>query len=137
MQLVPENSHWPRLLVFPLLLVAASGLIFVRFQPSLAYKLAYCPLRDTTGIPCLTCGGTHSVVELVQGRWLEALSANPLVALGTVIFLIWSVYALMATMVPVLRRSPALGNKEKRAVKLMTTLFLLGTWAWEIWQFRF
>lgn len=136
LQLSAENSPWPRLLVFPLLTVAVAGLFVARLQPDLAYRAAYCPLRDTTGIPCLTCGGTHSIVALMQGQVLEALAANPLVALGTVLFLFWAVYALASTFFPAIRRSLLLLPHEKRAARILTTLFLLATWAWEFWQFR-
>lgn len=107
-----------------------------RLQPDLAYRLAYCPLRDTTGIPCLTCGGTHSIVALMHGHLPEAVAANPLVALGTIIFLVWAVYALAATFFPSIRRSLVFLTHEKRAVRIVTTLFLIATWAWQFWQFR-
>lgn len=136
MKLIPENSPWPRLLVFPLLSVTLAVLALARLQPELAYRLAYCPLRDTTGVPCLTCGGTHSIVALVQGHVIESLAANPLVALGTIFFMIWSLYALLATMMPQLRRSLVIPSHEKRAIRIGTTLFLLATWAWEFWRFR-
>ena len=113
-----------------------AGLALARLNPELTYHLASCPLRDTTGVPCLTCGGTHSIVALMQGHWWEALAANPLVALGTPAFLFWSVYALWATFQPVLRRSLLLKPQEKRAARILVTLFLLATWAWEFWQFR-
>jgi Protein of unknown function (DUF2752) len=136
LNLVPEKRPWPRLLVFPLLSLAVVALGLARLFPDLIYRLAHCPLRDTTGIPCLTCGGTHSLVALTNGRWAEALAANPLVALGTVCFLLWSGYALVSTVVPGLRRSLEFPAHEKRAVRIVAALFLLGTWAWEFWQFR-
>jgi len=86
LKLVPENSPWPRLLGFPLFAVVIYGMGMARFYPDLVYRLAYCPLRETTGIPCLTCGGTHSIVALMEGHFLESLLANTLVFLGTWIF---------------------------------------------------
>lgn len=41
-----------------------------------------CPLKQLTGWPCLTCGGTRAFVAAVAGRWVEALGWNPLVGLG-------------------------------------------------------
>jgi hypothetical protein len=136
LKLVPENSPWPRLLVFPLMTVVGAGLLLARLRPDLAYRLAYCPLRDTTGIPCLTCGGTHSIVSVMQGHWLEALGANPLVFVGTICFVLWSIFSIIATLIPRWRRSLSLLAHEKRAVRMMTALFLVATWAWEFWQFR-
>ncbi len=135
MNLVSENSPWPRLLVFPLLMVAGAVLSVAMLRPDLAYKWAYCPLRDTTGIPCLTCGGTHSIVALMQGHWIEAMAANPLVAVGTVLFVLWSGYAVVATIYPAIRRSLKLLAYEKRAARIAATLLILATWAWEFKQF--
>ena len=116
--------------------VVVAGLLLARLRPDLAYRLAYCPLRDTTGIPCLTCGGTHSIVSLMQGHLLEALGANPLVFVGTICFVLWSIFSIIATLIPRWRRSLSLLAHEKRAVRMMTALFLVATWAWEFWQFR-
>ena len=122
--------------MFPLLTVAVAGLSLARLNPDLAFRLAYCPLRDTTGIPCLTCGGTHSIVSLMQGRLLDAVAANPLVAVGIISFWFWAAYALLATFIPKLRRSLKFSAPEKRAIRFLTTLFILATWAWEFWRFR-
>lgn len=43
-----------------------------------------CPLKQLSGWPCLTCGGTRAFVAAVAGRWVEALGWNPLVGLGGV-----------------------------------------------------
>ena len=44
MNLVPEKSPLPRLLVFPFGLIALLGLALVRLQPDLALRLAHCPV---------------------------------------------------------------------------------------------
>jgi len=53
-----------------------------------------CPFKWMTGLPCLTCGGTRAVLALVDGRLLESLSFNPVVAAGTLVAAPYSVYAL-------------------------------------------
>ncbi|HEU5182573.1 MAG TPA: DUF2752 domain-containing protein [Candidatus Polarisedimenticolia bacterium] len=40
----------------------------------------FCPFRQITGWPCPTCGSTRALAALTQGRLIEALSFNPLVA---------------------------------------------------------
>ena len=135
MKLVSEKSVWPRLLVFPLLGISASVFALVWLSPQLAYKFAYCPLRQTTGLPCLTCGGTHSIVALSQGHWTEALAANPLVAGGIFIFCVWALYALAATFASGLRRSVEMSPSEKRTARILAVLIIVSTWIWEIWQF--
>ncbi|WP_433617654.1 DUF2752 domain-containing protein [Dactylosporangium sp. CA-139114] len=39
-----------------------------------------CPLRWATGVPCPACGLTTAAVELVHGRVLASLGANPALA---------------------------------------------------------
>ncbi len=125
---------WPRLLVIPLLLVVLGTLMMVRLAPDLVFRLAHCPLRDLTGIPCPTCGGTHCLVSLMQGHFLESLVANPLIFVGTLVFLLWALYALTATAVPQFRRSLSLSTREKRAARWGTALVLVATWIWEFRQ---
>ena len=136
MKLTPEKGPWPRLLVFPLLVIAFLGLGLARMNPDLTYRLAHCPLRDTTGLPCLTCGGTHSIVAFMRGDFSEALMANPLVPLGTIALLIWTLYAFLATVLPRFRWSLELQENEKRATKFLVALVLIGNWIYLIWQFR-
>ncbi len=130
MNLTPEKGPWPRLLAFPLLSVLVGGLSLARLRPDLAYRLAHCPLRDATGIPCLTCGGTHAVVSMMQGNLKASLAANPLVFTGILVFLIWALYAVVATIFPRFRYSLELRPHEKRATRILAALVLLGTWFW-------
>ena len=132
MRLVPEKSSLPRLLVFPFGLLAVAGLVLLRFQSDLVLRLAHCPLREITGLPCPTCGGTHAAVDLVQGRWMEALRANPLVVFGFVLFGLWLAGGLLATVLPQLRRDIQWTTAEKRTARILAVLLLVATWVWEI-----
>lgn len=132
MKLVPENSPLPRLLALPLLLLFAGGLLALRLFPNLVLGLAHCPLRDMTGVPCPTCGGTHSAASLAAGRWLAALQANPVVAAGLVGFAVWAAYCLAATAVPGWRRSLRLTSGEKRAARITAALLLLLGWIYQV-----
>ena len=132
MRLVPEKSPLPRLLVFPFGLLAGLGLAGLRFAPDLVLRLARCPLRDMTGLPCPTCGGTGAAAAAAQGRWTEALAANPLVGAGLVVFGIWLAAGVLATAVPGLRRDLALTPGEKRTARMLAVLVVLATWLWEI-----
>jgi len=128
MRLVPEKSSLPRLLVFPFGLVALLGLTLVRFRTELVMRLAHCPLRDLTGVPCPTCGGTHAAVALAEGRWADAVAANPLVALGLVIFALWLLIGLLATVIPGLRRHLALTDREKKTARILAVVLLVAGW---------
>ena len=134
MRLVPENSSIPRLLVFPFLALAGFGFFWLRRSPDLVLHLSHCPLKDRTGLPCPTCGGTHAAAALAAGDLPTALAANPLVTLFGVGFLIWVIWALSATVAPPLRRSLHVTSGEKRAARILAALLLLLAWAWQIFS---
>jgi hypothetical protein len=132
MRLVPEHSPLPRLLVFPFGILAVGGLILAWTRPALLLGMAHCPLRDLTGIPCPTCGGTHAALALAHGRFATAFTANPLVAVGLVLLGLWLLWGVLATLVPPLRRQMTLSAREKRTARILAVLLLGATWIWEI-----
>jgi len=134
MRLVPEKSPLPRLLVFPFGILAVFGLSLVRFKPDLVLRLAHCPLRDMTGVPCPTCGGTHAAMALANGRVMESFAANPLVAFGLIVFGIWLSSGLTMTAAPGLRRDLIFTASEKRTARLLAVLLILAAWVWEIFR---
>lgn len=132
MRLEPETSPLPRLLAFPFGLLAVLGLAAVWFKPGLVLRLAHCPLRDLTGMPCPTCGGTHATLALAEGRWGDAIAANPLVTVGLVLFGIWLMIGLLATVAPGLRRRIVWSAREKKTARFLAVFLFLATWIWEI-----
>jgi len=127
-RLVPETSSLARWLVLPFLLTALAGLLAVRRAPDLVLAAASCPLRDLTGLPCPTCGGTHGAVALAAGRLGGAFAANPLVPLGAAAVALWAVWALLAAAVPALRVRLRLGPRETRAARLLAALLIVLLW---------
>lgn len=136
MRLAPETSPLPRLLVFPFGILAVLGLTLVRFKPDLVLRLAHCPLRDLTGLPCPTCGGTHAAVALSHGRWAEAFTANPLVVGSLLVFGAWLAAGMAATVAPGLRRDLVLTDREKKTARILTVFLVLFAWIWEIKLFN-
>ena len=61
------------LLLWPLAVAAAAGGALLILHANPIGLLVGCPLRVWTGLPCPTCGGTHAVRELLDGRLLGAL----------------------------------------------------------------
>lgn len=54
-------------------------LITARFIPLARWMPWWgCPLRETTGLPCLSCGMTRSFDWFMRGRLLDSFSINPL-----------------------------------------------------------
>ncbi len=112
--------------------MALLGLALVRFQPDLVLRLAHCPLRDMTGVPCPTCGGTHAAVALAEGRWADALAANPLVAVSLVVFGLWLLAGVIATMVPALRLDLVLTDREKKTARILAVVLLVASWLFQL-----
>lgn len=48
-----------------------------------------CLFRATTGLPCLTCGATRALAELVTGDVRGALAMNPLATVGAFALVPW------------------------------------------------
>lgn len=130
--LVPERSPFPRLLAFPLLMMAAMFTTLARVDADLLLRSAHCALRDGLGVPCPTCGGTLAAIRLAEGRPLAALAANPLVALVAVAGLLWCLYAVAATFRPGWRRSLQLGRGGVVGLRWAAAAALAGAWAYEI-----
>nr|MEE4267918.1 DUF2752 domain-containing protein [Candidatus Krumholzibacteria bacterium] len=131
---MPERSPVARLVALPILLFLIGGLIASRLYPQLVFGLSHCPLRDITGVPCPTCGGTHSAASLAAGRWLDAFLANPVVAVGLVVFGVWAVYCAAATVIPGLRRGLHLTSGEKKAARILAAVLFVGAWVWQIFR---
>jgi len=63
-------------LIFGTLFPISFALLLVWLK--LTLPLPGCWFRRITGLPCLTCGGTHSLRALMNMNWLQALHWNPL-----------------------------------------------------------
>jgi hypothetical protein len=62
----------------------------------LALGLAWpsCPFLAVTGYPCLTCGATRCTIALAHGKFLSALSWNPLAFVALCGLIVFNLYAL-------------------------------------------
>jgi hypothetical protein len=57
-----------------------------------------CMFRNVTGIPCPSCGTTHSVISIINGHFMDAAAENPLgflVALMLILFPGWIIFDLI------------------------------------------
>jgi Protein of unknown function (DUF2752) len=55
-------------------------------------ELTVCLVKNTTGLPCPSCGSTRAVVALLQGDWYGAIQWNPLGVLIALILLVAPVW---------------------------------------------
>ncbi len=51
---------------------------FTWLNHHLGTQYTICPLKNLSGIPCPGCGGTRAALALAGGRFVQALSFNPL-----------------------------------------------------------
>jgi len=129
---VPERHPLPRLLVFPLLILAGAGLALARFWPHQLLQVTSCPLRELTSIPCPTCGSTAAATSLAAGDPLRALALNPLMVLSGGVLAVWSLHAMAATLVPAWRFSLEVGPREKKAASYLAAILILANWVYLI-----
>jgi hypothetical protein len=86
----------PALIPPAITVIAVLGMLGVaRIYDSLPLQAPGCSLRMTTGIPCLACGGTRSMMALAHGDFQEALSFNPLIFLGVISAALWLAITLI------------------------------------------
>lgn len=78
-----------------------------------ALGVPMCFFKATTGLPCLTCGGTRALVHLARLDVVGAVAMNPLVALSLMALVPWAIAdavlavrgrSLVLEMGPVLRQ---------------------------------
>ena len=100
--------------------------------PDFVLGVAHCPLRESSGFPCPTCGGTLTATHLASGNWDQAVRANPLVALLALGYVPVAAAALAATIVPRWRRSLSLTPSEKKTARWLAVLLVVLNWAWLI-----
>ena len=81
-RLPPDRSRTLLWLIAGLILVVAGA----RVVPYLPMPLPQCGLRALTGVPCMLCGSTRSVMACAHFEIGEAVRYNPLAAAGCVLF---------------------------------------------------
>ncbi len=95
-----------------------------------------CIFHAITGLPCVTCGGTRSVKNLLAGHVGAAFAWNPLVFLslaGAGVFMIYAA-AVTAFRMPRLRVVEITAS-EARALRLAIVLALAANWIYLIYRF--
>ena len=102
-----------------------------RLQPILSFA-PHCVFKGLTGIPCLTCGSTRSVVHLSHGDILSAFAMNPLTTLCLISAVLYFFYSLISAATDLPRISLSLTDKEKNIMRAGVVLLLLVQWAYLI-----
>jgi hypothetical protein len=124
--------HWALAGVWAL--VAAGALALRPAVPALARYSPDCWLRSLTGVPCATCGSTHAAVALAEGRWLDALGANPLAAVAAALFVAGGLAAPL--WLAAFRRVPDVPRVPPLPWRLAAGAALAGNWIFVILRSR-
>ncbi len=92
-----------------------------------------CTFKRVTGIPCMTCGTTRSVLAAADGSLALALEMNPLVALGGLLFLAYTPLAWILWLRSLPRPRIGLASRRARwAAAAVVGAAVLANWAFLI-----
>ena len=105
------------------LLMLAAG----RFLP-VTTLLPACAFKGLTGIPCLTCGSTRSLVHLSHGHFMESIGMNPLISLTVIVVLFSCAYSLITLLFNLPRTGFVFSESEKGLVRSGAFVLLLANW---------
>jgi hypothetical protein len=109
-----------------LLIIAGAG-----YFKDLLNLLPSCIFHRITGIPCLTCGGTRSLVALSQFDIVSSFLLNPvfsIFAVGVIVFSLISLYGYLMRKSIVIR----LSEGRKKALRVSIIGLLAANWVYLI-----
>ena len=102
-----------------MLVLAVLGIFMVRPFTQFLLRIGYtCMIHKFTGLNCSACGTTRAVYAALNGKWLKALSLNPLFFAAAALYLAFAVYLLFNAV----RRTP-----RQLSMKLSS---------WQLWSTR-
>jgi hypothetical protein len=100
--------------------------------PSLLSFTPDCVFKGLTGIPCLTCGSTRSVVHLSHGHVLSAFTLNPLTTLCLISAVLSFIYSIVSAAFDLPRISFLFTDKERNIMRAGVIMLLLVQWIYLI-----
>lgn len=89
-----------------------------------------CIFRELTGIPCLTCGSTRSVIHLSHGEIHSAFCMNPLTTLCLLSAILYFIYSLLSAACNLPRINIDFTPKERTIITTGVILLLLTQWTY-------
>lgn len=128
----PGATDFERLWLGLIALAAAGAALWLHFNlPTPA-----CLFHKLTGIPCLTCGGTRCLRNLLAGHVAEAFAWNPLVFFTAAAVAAYAVYALAAVLLRLPRiRLGSLTRAEQNFLRILVAAALAANWIYLIRHF--
>jgi hypothetical protein len=122
--------------------ITVLGCLYVLFNvanPEKAQTLDVCLFKNVTGIPCPSCGSTHSVLNLLQLDWKRAIDDNPLgfvLLAGLLVLPFWMIYdfaAMRSTFYNFYTLAEAYARKRWVAIPLIA--LVMANWMWSIYKY--
>ena len=117
--------------------VSLSGLAAAAIWFALGLPWPGCMFHALTGLPCMTCGATRSILHFLHGHFLAAWNWNPLVFLSMCGVALFDAYALavLITRAPRLRVMH-LSPLEKQAIRIGVICLLALNWFYSLGHWR-
>lgn len=109
------------------LAIGALGALAVAVLHLDRLPILVCVFHAVTGWPCLTCGATRAVAELVTGDLRGALAMNPLATVGALALVPWGIGDL-ALMPRGRALSLELAPSAARVVRVAAIAVVLANW---------
>jgi len=106
-------------------------LIFVFLNRHFAGLIPQCIFHEFTGVPCLTCGATRSVVSLAEFHPLASFLFNPMVPIFLIGLLLLSLLAAVET-ISGLKLKMEFNGAERRGLRIIIIAAILANWVYLI-----
>ncbi len=107
--------------------------------PLKAATLPVCIFRAVTGLPCPSCGITHSVLHIGQLHWSSAFYANPLgyvAAIALLVAPVWLLYDWANKQYTLYQTyNKAIQLLRQKALAIPLILLVIINWAWNICKY--
>jgi hypothetical protein len=111
--------------------VSLVALFIARTMPVLSLAPS-CAFKILTGIPCPTCGATHSVVHLAQGEISAAFIMNPLTAVYFIAAVLVFLYSLVTLSFDFPKINIKLSSKEGTTLRIGVIILIFVQWVYLI-----
>ncbi|MEO6847541.1 MAG: DUF2752 domain-containing protein [Chthoniobacterales bacterium] len=118
-------------LIFLAAVLGGAMVLFIGMH--LPFLMPHCAFRTVTGIPCLTCGSTHSLQALLQRNWLMAIRWNPLCVLTIAAIIMGAIYAVITLVFRLPRiRIINMNAREILLMRLVVVILIAIDWVYVI-----
>ncbi|OIQ18631.1 MAG: hypothetical protein BM557_06820 [Flavobacterium sp. MedPE-SWcel] len=118
------------------LIAGYTWLVYLLFRDNSKQGLPACFIKNTTGVPCPSCGNTRSVLAIIKGNFIDAILINPLgiiIATIMVVSPFWLLYDITSKK-DTLYKSYLKFEKiiTTKSIMILLIILILLNWIWNI-----